>query len=121
MCTAIFLVQAEALNALEILLFADLQSLAFVAVEGNVGLSEVDKAEFVLRVEFGAERRFESGSARAAAEGIADVVFRSDRVDSCTECKSVFFVLGGQRRQRWELWSGSDGDSRFKGTGVEIT
>lgn len=47
---AIFLVKTEALHAFEILFFADLKLLTLVTVVGNVGLSEIDKAELVFGV-----------------------------------------------------------------------
>ena len=116
-CAAVFLIKAEALHAFKILLFTNLQFLTLLTVVGNVGLSKVDKAELVLGVEFRAEGRFESWSARAATEGIGDVVFRSDRVDGGAEGKFMLFVLGGQGWQRWKLRSGShsDSDCRVKG------
>lgn len=58
-CAAVFLVKTEALHTFKILLFTDLELLAFFTVVGNVGLSEVDKAELVFGVELRAEGRLE--------------------------------------------------------------
>ena len=113
-CAAVFLVEAETLHAFEVFLLTDLKLLALVSVVGDVGLSEVDEAELVLGIELRAERRFESRSARATAEWIGDVVFRSDGIDCSTEGEFVFFVLSRQRWQRRKLGPCGDGDNRLK-------
>lgn len=115
MCATVFLVKTEALYALKILLFAGVKSLTLLSVVGDVGLSEVEEAEVVLGVKFGAERRFERRSAGAAAEGVGDIVFRRDGIGGGAEGELVLFVLGGECGQRRKLRSCSNNDCRFKG------